>query len=490
MTNPQDFYSKLGIRRSASAEEIRQAYFDAARRLHPDKNQFAGETELFLDIQEAYAILSNPKRREKYDASLPPEVTPDYSVEQKILYSRKNLLAMDEPQLVYVMLELSVPPDIPEPPSPPLNLCLVLDRSTSMKGSNIEMVKNTAIQILRKLKPQDHFSVVAFSDRAEVILSAAHGEDLAKQEARIQMIQTAGGTEIYSGLETGFKEILLHLTRSQVNHIILLTDGRTYGDEDRCLELSNQAAEKGIGISSLGIGSEWNDKFLDELASRTGGNSRFLSRPQDIESVLLDKVTRLTSSFVDDVRLDFQLPANVELRYAFRLQPEAGLLSFQSPILMGGVIRECSLKVLMEFVVQPPGTPTSNVSLLDGMLHLTAARQARPDAPIPTRFLRPISSELDTSPPPAEVLDALSHLKLYRLQEQARIELSAGEFNQAAEHLTRLATHLLARGERGLAKTVLMEAENIQQKKSYTQQGEKEIKYGTRALLVAGERKV
>ncbi len=66
------------------------------------------------------------------------------------------------------------------------------------------------------------------------------------------------------------------------------------------------------------------------------------------------------------------------------------------------------------------------------------------------------------------------------------MEATAGDYEQAAEHLSRLATHLLAQGERGLAKTALMEAENIQKKKSFSQQGGKEIKYGTRALLMSG----
>ncbi len=91
---------------------------------------------------------------------------------------------------------------------------------------------------------------------------------------------------------------------------------------------------------------------------------------------------------------------------------------------------------------------------------------------------------LDT--PPVEIVDALSRLKLYRLQEQAHLEATAGDYEQAAEHLTRLATHLLAQGERGLAKTALMEAENLQREKSFSQQGGKEIKYGTRALLKSG----
>ncbi len=62
MKKKHDFYTILGLRRNASADEIRQAYFEYARRFHPDKNTAPGETELFLDIKDAYEILSNPKK--------------------------------------------------------------------------------------------------------------------------------------------------------------------------------------------------------------------------------------------------------------------------------------------------------------------------------------------------------------------------------------------------------------------------------------------
>jgi Ca-activated chloride channel family protein len=97
-----------------------------------------------------------------------------------------------------------------------------------------------------------------------------------------------------------------------------------------------------------------------------------------------------------------------------------------------------------------------------------------------------VTAEASSDPPPVDIMDALARLRLYRLQEQARLEVTAGNYELAAEQLTRLATHLLAQGQRGLAKTALMEAENIQRKKSFSQQGGKEIKYGTRALFGAG----
>ena len=482
----QDFYAILGLNRDATPDEIRQAYFESARRLHPDKNLAPGETELFLGVQEAYEVLSNPKKRAKYDSALPPEALPDTILDQSVIFSRQNLIHMQEPQIVYTILDFGVPLDSNTHPVPPLNLCLVLDRSTSMQGNNMDTVKATAIQIMRKMKPQDIFSVVAFSDRAEIIIPATNSMELGKQEARIQMIQPSGGTELFSGLEKGYNEIIRNVNRSQVNHIILITDGRTYGDEQKCLDLAQRAAENGIGISGLGIGAEWNDNFLDHLATVTGGSSMYVTRPQDIQRVLLDKFYRLGKAYAEETRLEFAPVPGVELRYAFRLQPEAGVLSYESPLVMGPVVWDSRLKILMEFIIQPEAVQQSTATIFDAQLSVVLTDISMSRKPIPLRLTRPVLAEPDADPPPTEIVDALSRLKLYRLQEQARLEVTAGNYDQAAEHLTRLATHLLAQGERGLAKTALMEAENIHQKKSFSQQGGKEIKYGTRALLMSG----
>jgi Ca-activated chloride channel homolog len=486
MTGKQDFYSVFGLRRNATPDEIRQAYFKAARRLHPDKNIAPGETELFLGVQEAYEVLSNPQRRARYDASLPPEEAPSFILEQKILFSRKALIRLDEAQIIYVLLGFSIPSDKSQPIAPPLNLCLVLDHSTSMQGKNLDIVKATAIRILHKLKPQDYFSVVTFSDRAEVLVPATHGVELSKQEARIQMLQASGGTEIFSGLENGYNEVRRNLLPSQVNHIILLTDGRTYGDEEKCISLAEQAARDGIGISGLGIGSEWNDGFLDKLSSLTGGGSMYLPRPEDIQHALLDKFNQLEMTYAEETRLEFESQPGIELRYAFRLQPEAGLLSLESPIMMGPILWNSNLTVLAEFVIRPEAVQQSRTTIFDGMVTVAMANQSPVQQPIPIRLSRPVLKDAIPDPPPEEIVTALSRLKLYRLQEQAQEEVAAGEYERASEHLSHLATHLLAHGERELAKTVLMEADFLQKQKSFSQHGGKEIKYGTRALLRSG----
>ena len=172
-----DFYTKLGVSRDASQEDIKRAYLEAAQKLHPDKNTAAGETELFLDIQSAYETLSNEKRRKQYDATLAPEEKVDLPYEHQVIYSRPNLVRLEEPQMLYMILDLQAPLESRSIPSPPLNVCVVLDRSTSMKGEKMDVVKSAAAQILRNLRPQDILSVVAFNDRAEVIIPASYHQD-------------------------------------------------------------------------------------------------------------------------------------------------------------------------------------------------------------------------------------------------------------------------------------------------------------------------
>jgi len=490
MPPKQNFYQCLGVPRSASPDEIRRAYFEAARRLHPDKNVAPGETEFFLDVQEAYEVLSNPVKRASYDATLPPDKPTASLVKQNILYSRKSLVNIPEAQLVYVLFEYTPNIEGDAPAAPPLNLCLLLDRSTSMQGENMDMVKATAIQVMRKLRAQDTFSVVIFSDRAEVLIPASRNQELNKLEARIQMLQPSGGTEMFPALDAGYHEVSRNLNRSQVNHLIMLTDGRTYGDEQKCLDLAQKASENGIGISALGIGHEWNDQFLDDLASRTGGSCMYVATSHDIQRVLLEKFNRLGRAFAEDARMTFTLKEGVELRYAFRLQPEAGLLPTQSPISLGPIIRDSSLKVLMEFSSKLESGHSESVILLEGNLAVTIPTSPTPGTPISLVLSRPITDDVTPMPPPPEIMDALSRLTLYRLQDQARLEVTKGDYNRASEHLQQLATHLLAQGERGLARTVLLEAERLHQQQAFSEEGNKVIKYGTRALLMAGDEKV
>jgi Ca-activated chloride channel family protein len=484
--NRPDHYAILGVFRDASQEEIKRSYFEAAQRLHPDKNVAAGETELFLEIQQAYEVLSNPKRRNLYDATLPPDINVNSVVKHEILFSRPTLVKLDEPQLIYMLLEMSPREEKETLPSPPLNICLVLDRSTSMQGDKMDMVKATAIQLLRSLRAEDVFSVVAFSDYAEVVIPAAFNSDKKKQESQIQMMQTSGATEIYNGLNAGLQEVRRTVDPSRVNHIILLTDGQTYGDEQACLELAEQAAAQNIGISGMGIGSEWNDIFLDALASKTGGSSAYISTPKDIQRLLVEKFDALISTYADDVILEFQEQEDVKIKYAFRLQPDGSSIEIGSKMRLGPILREATLQVLFELLVNPSALKEDVATLLSGSLKISVTARPTPVPPIRLSLKREVKPDPSAEPPPTRILSALSRLSLYRMQERARVAADSGQFDEAAHQLQYLATHLLSKGEHDLAKTALFESNHLEKMHAWSASGNKDVKYSTRALLLGG----
>jgi curved DNA-binding protein len=66
-TATRDFYDVLGLDRGASADEIRRAYRNLARRYHPDVNKDPDAEERFKEVSEAYDVLSDAEKRERYD---------------------------------------------------------------------------------------------------------------------------------------------------------------------------------------------------------------------------------------------------------------------------------------------------------------------------------------------------------------------------------------------------------------------------------------
>ncbi len=478
------FYHILEIPFNATPEEIRAAYFEAARRYHPDVNPDPNARQKFLQIQEAYETLSNVKKRAAYDEQLPADLKEVPVVGISISYGRSNITILDESQLFYVLLELETPKE-PDPKDlPPIHVCLVLDCSNSMRGERIEMVRANVSQLARKLRSKDRLSIVAFNDRAEVVMTPRELDEPNAVDLVLNKLQVGGATEIFQGLSIGFDIIQRFTRESMIKQLILITDGHTYGDEADCIELASRARLEGIAINALGIGDEWNDVFLDKLASISGGNAVYINRSEDLTQFIENKVRSITVSYARKVEWYANIDESIELCYIFRIHPDITPLGNASPIPLGTIEYGKKTSIILEFKLPPVNGEQAEMTLLKGAISMHIPSLNNPFARYPITLSRQVREGWQAEKPPTAVLQAMSKITLYRLQEKARQEVQAGNIPKATRHLQHLATHLLAQGDRELAKTVLVEADHIQRTHSFSKEGDKKIKYGTRALFL------
>lgn len=479
-----EYYNLLGVPFDAAPDEIRSAYFEAARRFHPDANSDPMARENFLRVQEAYEVLASPEKRKKYDLTLPDAAKTPLLVGMSIRVSRSTIPIMDEPQLVYALIDLNCTGEIDPSKMPPSSTCLVIDRSTSMRGERIEMVKSNISHLMRRLRPYDLVSVVSFSDRAEVIVPPMRVSELTKLEGKINLLSTSGSTELFRGLEAGVDLLRRTPENSLTRQLILLTDGHTYGDEEACLELARAAAQENISISALGLGSEWNDKFLDQLVSISGGTTIYVTTPKDLTNYLSQRMEAVGVTYASAVNLEIEHDPSVEIRYAFRLRPDINPVEVGKSIPLGSLNYGKGISLLFEILINPVSADTRALNLGIGRILFRLPAQNITNGRLAFSIQRPVAAEVEREMPPASIVEALSKLTLYRLQDRARDEAENGDIPNATKHLHHLATHLLAKGDRELAHTVLVEAEHIQQSRRFSKEGDKRIKYGTRALLL------
>ena len=481
MLDKTDFYQRLNIGTGASEEAIKKAYRLAVRKAHPDVNKNEGATQLFLDIQEAYKVLSDPTKKDTYDSGRDPhESIPN--ILTHIEYSQNALVRVEEPQVIYALVDIVATEEERDISNLPLNLSLVVDNSTSMAGARLDILKAATKEIIQDLDEDDQFSLVSFNDFSKVLLPSQPQPDIRKVEANINSLFAEGGTEIFQGLEAGYNEIIRKNTRKHVNHIILITDGHTYGDEENCISLAKQAAEEDIGISGVGIGIEWNDNFIDQICALTGGQSKFVQDLKQVKVFLEQSISSLKQAHSRKVSLELLPAPGVQILSVFRILPEAIPLPLQESFALGVLEKDKPHRVLFEFLVNPIPEKIDQAVIASG--EFTLKRTGR-DFTIPftlERSLVPLSEEVE--PPLAEVIRAISHLTFYRLQEKAQHDIVVGNPGAAYQRLMSLSSHLMAKGESGLAKIAMNEAQYIRSHNNFSPTGKKQLNYGTRHLML------
>jgi Ca-activated chloride channel family protein len=176
----------------------------------------------------------------------------------------------------------------------PLNLALVIDKSGSMDTpEKMPYLKQSLRVFLQSLASNDIVSIVAFSDNAELILPANKVGNGSWIESTINRIQPGGSTNLYDGLMMGFKEVDRNYDVRRNNRVILLTDGiANVGttDPNRIAADAKAYNDKGIYLSSVGLGKDFNDPLLSTLATQGKGGYNFIDSAAEMDKVFRQEV--------------------------------------------------------------------------------------------------------------------------------------------------------------------------------------------------------
>jgi Ca-activated chloride channel family protein len=484
-----DLYAVLNIPVDASADDIRHAYRQMARQVHPDVLDTQGTAMLFRQVQEAYEVLGDPSKRAAYDRQrMEAGLSPKSLFQWRMQPSRTVLSVSADEQVVYLLFDVAAGQSDQTRGRQALNICLVLDRSTSMQGSRLEQTKASAQRMIDSLTEDDTLSIVTFSDKAELVWPSQPLADPIKAKAKVSAIQASGGTEILQGLLAGLAEIEKRRPQYAVNHLILLTDGQTYGDEERCLKAAEEAARHRIGISAMGIGEDWNDTLLDAIAARSGGVSQYIASTGEIQHFLRERLQGLSSVYADDVRLIFKPMDGTRLKSAFKLSPYIERMAFEDETLsLGSLQTDSAISGIVELIVGTQEAGTHRLAQME-LIGNIPSRQM-----IDARLRQDLMFTFDpivnpNTPAPSNILSALAKVTIFQMQEGALTALENGDVAGATHRLETMATRLLDMGEHQLARAALLEAGRLARSGNLSPAGRKAIKYGTRSLILASPR--
>lgn len=197
----------------------------------------------------------------------------------------------------------------------PVHLSVVVDTSGSMSGAGkIDHAQMATETLANLLEPGDSFSLVSFSDQADVVVPI--GPVDAKAVARqAETLVPEGGTNLYAGLESGLTQ-LSDASLDGVKRVVLLSDGiATVGNTHPAslTGLAGSLVSEGIAVSALGLGLDYNEDLLASMSDLGGGTYRFVNAPAQLSALFAEELRQMTSVAGREATLSVHLPDGVSL---------------------------------------------------------------------------------------------------------------------------------------------------------------------------------
>ena len=272
-------------------------------------------------------------------------------------------VAVDNPYFVndrkelYLYVDLKAQKAATKNDRTPLNLSLVLDRSGSMGGDKIKYAREACKFVVDNLEPNDNLSIVIYDDQVDVLSASAPVKDKAALKKLIESVHDRGSTNLSGGMLEGFAQVKKTHQKNFVNRVLLLSDGlanQGITDEKVLQQLARQKnTEDNMTLSTFGVGADFNELLMTNLAEFGSGNYYFIDSPDKIPSIFAQELKGLLSVVAQNTTLRIKFPAknlSVNQMFGYQGQVKGGELVFD----LKDVFSEEQKAVLIKFSVKEP----------------------------------------------------------------------------------------------------------------------------------------
>jgi Ca-activated chloride channel family protein len=274
----------------------------------------------------------------------------------------RPLIPAGKPSTRYLLVRLGAPQAPPREGRAPVNVSLVLDRSGSMEDDRkFTLARRAVDQALGMLRSRDSFSVVVYDDRIDVLAPSSLATDDAKQRAleALDEIEPRGATNLGAGWLRGCEQVASRLARGEdgVSRCLLLTDGlANRGIQDRG-ELAVHAAElqsRGVATSTFGVGADFDERLLRDMAHEGGGNFYFIEGAAQIPGILTSELGEAIEVTVRRAALEITLPPGADAEPVSRFRHRRAHGDNELRIDLGDLVSEQQMAVVIK-VAMPAG---------------------------------------------------------------------------------------------------------------------------------------
>ena len=236
------------------------------------------------------------------------------------------------------------------PPRIPVNLGLVLDRSGSMAGAKLDLAREGAVRAVRSLREGDRLSVLAYNEQASVLLRSTLADTTAKRvaEERLRQINADGNTDLCGGWLRGCEQVGMALDPARLGRCLLLTDGLANEGTTDAATIVRHAAElrrRGVSTSTLGVGRDFDEALLRQMAEAGGGNFYFAEHPVQLSDFIAGETGEALKVVARDATLVVELPNGASLTSPnpFRVRSEHG----RSVLELGDLVADQVLSLIL-----------------------------------------------------------------------------------------------------------------------------------------------